>query len=81
MYYLNVVTLESTYERPISSALPPGWTHEVSTTDGATYFISPEGLASWDPPTDKSPEKSQGKSKGKKQFKIPFLPISISVGS
>ncbi len=73
VYYLNIVTQESTYERPLSSALPRGWTHDVSRTDGTTYFISPDGEASWDPPRDKSQDK--------KKFKIPFLPISISVGS
>ena len=42
IYYVNVVTTESSYDLPTQSVLPAGWTHETSATSGKTYYVDPQ---------------------------------------
>lgn len=90
IYYLNIVTEESTYDVPRLSALPAGWTHRRSEADGALYFISPDGDSTWDLPRDTRylpssnvdiAESVPHNDRERISFKVPFLPIRISIGS
>ena len=50
VYFLNVVTQESTYELPRHAVLPSGWTHNVSTSTGDVFYIDPQGESTYDAP-------------------------------
>ena len=50
VYFLNVVTQESTYELPRHAVLPSGWTHSVSTSTGDVFYTDPQGESTYDAP-------------------------------
>ena len=51
VYFVNVLTEESSDVIPTQSPLPQGWTHGISTTTGKVFFVNPEGESTFDAPT------------------------------